>query len=242
MTKEQFDSFTSKPESFFKKAKIFYWLFIAIFGILFIGTLVFQIISYFVTFIMVLIIMAILYQFVFRDYIFFTRKRIEYMRISKHKEFKVSDEVVEFFDKDVFQKLYDLDYELAVKNDVYVLSSKNIDDSIYTLALAVYFSDLETDAVSASPKVLSNDLSGFVLKPSLIKVILLVSEEFSEGEKEDLKYNSVFHKNTVLIGLEKKTNTLHYNYFLNGVELDKHLSDLFKVDLSLEDYSSDSEV
>ena len=242
MTKEQFNNFTTKSDSFLKKAKLFYGLFILIFVILFIGMFLYQIISFFMTFIMILTIMALLYQFVFKEYIFYTRHRIEYLRIGKHKQFKVSDEVVDFFDKETFQKLYDLDYELAIKNDVYVIASKPIADSIYTLALAVYFNDLETDAVSLTPKGLSNELSGYILKPSIIKVILLVSDEFSEGELDYLKYSAVFHKNTVVIGLEKNTNTLYYNYFLNGSELDEHLSEFFKVDLNLEKSSEDDEV
>ena len=242
MTKQQFDNFTTKSDSFFKKAKLFYRLFILIFVILFIGMFIYQIVSFFMTFIMIITIMALLYQFVFKEYIFYTRHRIEYLRINNHKQFKVSDEVIDFFDKDVFQKLYDLDYELAVKNDVYVIASKSIDDSIYTLALAVYFNDLETDAVSASPKGLSNELTGYILKPSIIKVILLISNDFSEGEVDYLKYSSVFHKNTVVIGLEKNTNTLYYNYFLNGSELDNHLSEIFKVDLNLMNSSVDEEV
>lgn len=237
MTKEQFDNFTSKPVSFFKKAKMLYWLYIGIFVVLLLGTFIYQIISFFMTLMIVLIVMALLYLFLFKDYIFYTRKHIEYLRICKHKEFKISDEIVEFFDEEIFQKLYDLEYELAVKNDVYVLGSKEIEDSIYTLGLAVYFNDLETEAVSATPKALSNELSGFVLKPSLIKVILLVTDEFSQEEKDYLKFDSFFHKNTVVVGMEKNSNTLHYNYFLNGMELDKHLSDLFKVDLCLDDTS-----
>ncbi len=242
MTKEQFNSFASKPDSFFKQAKMLYWLFIAIFAVLFIGMFIYQIISFFMTFIILITFMAVLYRFVFKDFIFFTRKRVEFMRISMHKQFKVSDEVVDFFDKDIFQKLYDIDYELAVKNDVYVIASKQVIDSIHTLGLAVYFNDLETDAVSATPKILSNELTGFVLKPSIIKVILLVSDDFDQGEIDYLKYNSFFHKNTVVIGLEKNTNTLYYNYFLNGKELDTHLSDLFKVDLTLEEVTIDEEV
>ena len=242
MTKEQFNNFTSKSDSFLKKAKLFYGLFIFIFIILFIGMFIYQIISFFMTFIMILTIMALLYQFVFKEYIFYTRKHVEYLRIKNHKQFKVIDEVVDFFDKDTFQKLYDLDYELAVKNDVYVIASKPIEDSIYTLALAVYFNDLETDAVSASPKGLSNELTGYILKPSIIKVILLVSDDFSEGELDYLKYSTVFHKNTVVIGLEKNTNTLYYNYFLNGSELDDHLSEIFKVDLKLMNSSGNIEV
>lgn len=233
MTKEQFDIFSTKTNSYLKKAKLFYILFIIISITLFVGMFVYQIVSFFMTFLAVVIILVLLFQFVFKDFIFYTRKYMEYKRISFHKVFKVSDEVVEFFDKDTYQKLYESGYELAIKNDVYVLASKAVDNSIYTLALGVYFSDLETDAVSASPKALSNDLSGYILKPSIVKVILLVSDEFSEGEKDYLKYSTVFHKNTVVIGLEKKTNSLYYNYFLNGFELDEYFSDFFKVDLTL---------
>jgi hypothetical protein len=242
MTKEQFDIFTTKTNAYLKKAKLFYKLFILIFVVLFISMFIYTVVSPFMNFIMILTIMALLYQFVFKEYIYYARKYIEYKRISYHKQFKLSDEVVDFFDKDVFQKLYDLDYELAVKNDVYVIASKAIKDSIYTLALAVYFNDLETDAVSASPKGLSNELTGYILKPSIIKVILLISNDFSEGEVDYLKYSSVFHKNTVVIGLEKNTNTLYYNYFLNGSELDNHLSEIFKVDLNLMNSSVDEEV
>ena len=233
MTKEQYNIFTSKPNSFLKKAKLLYSLFILIFVILFIGMLIYQVVSFFMTFIMVLTIMALLYQFVFKEYIFYARKHVEYQRINCHKQFTLTDEVVEFFNEDVSQNLYDIDFELTLKNNVYVIASKPIDNSIFTIALAVYLNDLETEAVSASPKVLSNELTGYILKPSIIKVVLLVSDEFSEGEKDYLKYNSVFHKNTVVIGLEKKSNTLYYNYFLNGMELDEFLGELFKVDLTL---------
>jgi hypothetical protein len=242
MTKDQFNRFTLKSDSFFKKAKILYWVYILIFVVLFIGMLIYQVISLFMTFIMIVTIMALLYHFVFKEYIFFTRKLVEFMRISDHQQFKVSEEVVAFFDENIFQKLYDNDYELAVKNDVYVIASKQINDSIHTLGLAVYYNDLETEAVSATPKMLSNEISGFVLKSSIIKVILLVSDKFDQEEKEYLKFDSFFHKNTVVIGLEKSTKTLYYNYFLNGEELDTHLSDLFKVDLTLEDFSDEEEV
>lgn len=233
MTKEQFSIFTSKPNSFLKKAKLLYGLFILIFAILFIGMFIYQIVSFFTTFILILIIMDLLYHFVFKDYIFYARKHIEYQRINCHRQFQLTDEVVEFFNEEVSQKLYDLDFELALKNNVYVIASKQIDNSIFTLALAVYLNNQETEAVSASPKELSSELSSYILKPSIIKVVLLVSDEFSDREKDFLKYNAVFHKNTVVIGLEKNSNTLYYNYFLNGMELDEFLGGLFKVDLTL---------
>ncbi len=242
MTKEQFEVFKSKSDSFLKKSKLFSGLFMLIFMIMFIGIFFYQVISFFMTFIIVIAFMSILYHFIFKEYIFYSRKYVEYKRISIHKKFTVSDEVVSFFDKEAFQKLYDLDFELIVKNEVYVISSKPIDNSIYTIALAVYFNDLETDAVSATPKMLSNDLSSYILKPSIIKVVLLVSNDFTESEKDLLKFSSVFHKNTVVIGLEKNTNTLYYNYFLNGRELDEFLGDFFKVDLTLDVPSYDNEV
>ena len=241
MTKEQFNIFTSKSNSFIKKAKLFYVLFILICISLFIGMFFYQIISFFMTFIMIFTIMVLLFQFVFKEYIFYSRKHVEYKRISKHKEFKVSDEIVQFFEKDAFQKLYDIGYDLTLKNEVYVLASKAIENSIFTIALSVYFNDSETEAVSASPKVLSNELSNYILKPSIVKVILLVSNDFTEEERDYLKYNAIFHKNTVVIGLEKNTNTLYYNYFLNGIELDEFLGDFFKVDLTLDNSSSDEE-
>ncbi len=233
MTKEQYDKFTTKTNSFLKKAKLFYGLYILIFASLLIGMVFFQVVSLFMTFIMILTIMAILYQFIFKDYIFYTRKLVEYKRISYHNQFKVSDEVVEFFDELIFQKLFDKGYDLVLKNDVYVLATKPIDDSPFNIGLAVYFNDKETSAVAASPRVLSNELSGYIVKASIIKVVLLVSDDFSDGEKDYLKYSTTFHKNTVVIGLEKNTNTLYYNYFLNGPELDTFLGDLFKVDLTL---------
>jgi hypothetical protein len=128
--------------------------------------------------------------------------------------------------------------ELVLKNDVYVLADIPIDNSVFNLGLAVYFNDKETEAVSASPKVLSNELSGYIVKASIIKVILLVSDEFSQGEKDYLKFSAAFHKNTVVIGLEKSKNKLYYNYFLNGEELDEFLGKLFKIDLSLVPYSN----
>lgn len=233
MTKEQYTIFESKPDSFLKKSRLLSIVFILIFVILLIGMAIYQLVSLFLTFIMVLTIMALLYQFVFKEYVFYSRNYIQYKRISNHKQFKVTDEVMELFNENLFQNLYDIDFDLVLKNNVYVLATKPIDDSIYNIALAVYFNDLETDAVNATPKVLSNELSNYVLKASIIKVILLVSDDFSQGEKDYLKFNSAIHKNTVVIGLEKNTNTLFYNYFLNGLELDDFLSDLFKVDLSL---------
>lgn len=233
MTKEQFDIFTTKTNSFLKKAKLFYALFILIFVILLIGMFFYQVVSLFMTFIMILTIMAMLYQFVFKEYIFYTRKHVEYTRISYHKQFKISDEVVKFFNENAFQNLFDIGYELVLKNDVYVLATKPIDDTPFNIGLAVYFNDNETDAVSASPKVLSNELTGYIIKASIIKVVMLVSDDFSEEEKDYLKYSAAFHKNTVVIGLEKNKNTLYYNYFLNGMGLNDFLGELFKVDLTL---------
>ena len=241
MKKEQFNAFSTKSDSFIKKSKVFYALYVFIFVLLLIGMFIYQIVSFFMTFIMILTIMALLFHFVFKEYIFYSRKYTEFLRISKHKQFIVSDEVIDFFDKEAYQKLYDQDFELSVKNDVYIIASKPIDNSIFTLALAVYFNDLETEAVTATPKMLSNDLSGYILKPSIVKVVLLISNEFSEGEKDYLKYNSVLHRNTVVIGLEKKTKTLFYNYFLNGSELNDFLGELFKVDLTLDVKPQDGE-
>ena len=233
MTKEQFDIFTTKTNAYLKKAKLFYKLFILIFVVLFIAMLFYQVVSLFMNFVMILTIMALLYQFVFKEYIYYARKHIEYKRISYHKQFKLSDEVVNFFDKDVFQKLYDIDYELNQKNDVYVLANKPIENTVYSIGLAIYFNDLETEAVSSSPKGLSNELSAAILKSSIIKTVILVSEKFDENEIDYFKYSAASQKNTVVMGLEKSTNTLYYNYFLNGRELDTFLGDLFKVDLTL---------
>ena len=241
MTKEQFNYFSSKPSSFLLKARSFYVLFILISFALFIGMFIYQVVSFFMTFIMILTIIALLYHFVFKEYIFFSRKYLIYKRILEHKTFTVSEDVVSFFDNQTFQKLYDQDYELVVKNDVYVMGSKPIDNSIYTLALGVYFNDLETEAVSATPKSLSNDLSNLIMKPSIVKVILLISDEFKDDEKDYLKYSAFFHKNTVVLGLEKNTKTLYYNYFLNGAEIDEYFSEFFKVDLSLEDFVNEEE-
>ena len=233
MTKEQYDIFTSKTDSYFKKAKLLSALFILVFAILLIGMFIHQVINLFIAFIIVLIIMTLLYKFVFKEYIFYTINYTQYKRISIHKQFEVTDEVLELFNENSFQNLYDIDFVLVSKNDVYVLATKPIDNSLYNIGLAVYFNNKETEAVNATPKVLSNELSGFILKSSLIKVVLLVSDEFSVDEKDYLKYNSAIHKNTVVIGLEKNTNILYYNYFLNGIELDDFLSELFKVDLTL---------
>ncbi len=233
MTKEQFDIFTTKTNAYLKKAKLFYKLFILIFVVLFISMFIYTVVSPFMNFIMILTIMALLYQFVFKEYIYYARKYIEYKRISYHKQFKLSDEVVDFFDKDVFQKLYDMDYELVQKNDVYVLANRPIENTLFSIGLAIYFNDLETEAVSISPKGLSNELSAAIVKASIIKTIILVSDKFDQSEIDYFKFNAAFHKNTVVIGLEKSTNTLYYNYFLNGSELDTFLGELFKVDLTL---------
>lgn len=233
MTKEQFDIFTTQSNSFIKKSKLMYKLFILIFGILFVSVFIYQVISYLISFIMVLTIMALLYQFLFKDYIFYARNHIKYKRISYHKLFEVSDDIVEFFSGDVSQNLYDIEYELINKNNVYVLCTKPVENSIYGLGLAVYMTDRETEAVSLTPKELSNELSGYITNTSLIKAVLLVSDVFSDEDKEYLKYETTFHKNTVVIGLERKTKSLYYNYFLNGAELDVLLGSLFDVDLTL---------
>lgn len=233
MTKEQYDIFKSKPESFFKKARLLFGLFIFICIILFVGIFMYQVVSLFITFIMMLVVITLLYHFVFKEYIYYTTNYIKYKRISNHKQFEISDKVIEFFNENLFQNLYDIDYDLVIKNDVYVLATKPVDNSIYNLGLAVYFKDLETEAVTASPKVLSNELSNYILKASVIKVVLLVSNEFTQDELDYLKYNSAIQKNTVVIGLEKNTKTLFYNYFLNGLELDDFFSELFGVNLTL---------
>jgi c-di-AMP phosphodiesterase-like protein len=103
MTKEQFDVFTTKSNTFLKKAKLFYSLFIMICVVLFIGMFIYQVISFFMTFIMVLTIIALLFQFVFKEYVFYTRKYNEYQRIINHRIFDISDEVIEFFNEKTYQ-------------------------------------------------------------------------------------------------------------------------------------------
>ncbi len=238
MTKETYNYFSNKELGYFKKAILFYGLFIAIFLGLITLMFFYQIYSYFVTFIIILVIMYFLYRLVFYDFIYYVSKTNDFKRIKLMKKFGITEEVLNYFEGEVFKQLFDDDFVILHKNDVYVLAKSDITDSIHALGLAVYFLDNTTDEISPTTRELSNELSGYIVNSSVVKVILLVKDKFEEDEMEALEYDSAVHKNTVIIGLEKSTSQLIYNYFLNGEQIDAFLGKLFKVDLVREDLNN----
>jgi len=116
---------------------------------------------------------------------------------------------------------------------VFVIATKPLEGSVHDLALATYFIDLKTEAICPSIRDLSREISSYLIQASVIKVIIIVGDTFTDEDKEILKYNAQAHKNTVVIGIEKSSSSLYYNYFLNGEELDAYLSELFQVDLTI---------
>ena len=235
MTKESYIYFSEKDLDYLNKAKLLFGLYIAIFVSLIVLMFVYQIYSYFVTFIIVLLIMYLLYRFVFLDYIYYIRKLGELKRIKLMKRFDLVDDVLEYFSGEIYKQLFDDDFLIIHKNDAYVLAKIELEDSIYALGLAVYNMDNSTDEVCPSTRELSNELTGYIANSSVIKVILLIREKFEEDELDLLQYDSAIHKNTVVIGIEKSTSQLIYNYFLNGEIVDTYLSELFQVNLVRED-------
>lgn len=232
MTKDSYTYYSEKGPKFLKKARLFYGLFIAIFVAFIVQMFIYQIHSYFVNLLIIVIIMFFLYKIVFFEYIYIIRKQTVMKRIELMKVFSVNDEVVEYFSGEVYKKLYDENFDILHKNDVYVLAKYILEDSINDIGLAVYFLDNTTDEVKPSVREISNELTGYVANSSVIKVILLVRDTFSKEEVESLKYDSAVHNNTVVIGLERSTSKLTYNYFLNGKEVDEFLSEFFQVDLN----------
>lgn len=231
MTKDSYNYFIEKGTNFLQKARLFYVLFISIFITLVALMFIYQIYSYFVTLIIIIIVMYFLYRFVFVDYIYFVNNYNNIQRIKLMKNFELSDEVLEYFSGEVFKQLYDDDYIILHKNDVYVLARNSMEGTIYDIGVAVYQLDNSTSEVSPTTRELSNELSGYLGNSSVIKVVILVRDKFDEDELEALEYDSSMHKNTVVIGIEKSTSKLIYNYFLNGKNLDIYLGKLFQVDL-----------
>ncbi len=213
MTKDDFNYYSEKDSKYHKKAKLLYLLFIVIFTVLVVLMFIYQIYSYFVTMAIIFFIMAILYKFVFYEYIYFIRKFDDLKRVKLMKKFNVTDEVIEYFANNPFKQLYDNDFSILQKNNVYTLAVKKIEESIHSVGIAVYLLDNITDEVNPSTRELSNELSGYTANSSVIKVILLVKDKFNTKELESLEYDSAVHHNTVIIGLEKSTTTLIYNYF-----------------------------
>ena len=231
MTKDSYNYFIEKGTNYLQKARLFYALFVSIFIALFALMFVYQIYSYFVTFIIIIVIMYFLYRLGFMDFIYFVNNYNNIERIKLMKNFDLNDEVLEYFSGEVFKQLYDDDYVILHKNDVYVLARSGMEDSVHDVGVAVYQLDNATSEVSPTTRELSNELSGYLGNTSVIKVCILVRDKFDEDELEALKYDSAIHKNTVVVGIEKATSKLIYNYFLNGKDLDIYLGKLFQVDL-----------
>jgi hypothetical protein len=235
MKKNQYETFKNKDAGFKKKATLYRGLFGLIILILLIAMFAIPALTRFITFIVILVVIVLLYHFVFKEYVLFLKKQNEMARIELHRQFIVGEDVVEYFDENTFQHLYDDDFELLQKNEVFVIATRKLDDSIYDLALAVYLTDYKTEAVCPTLRDLSREMSSYIISSSVIKVILVVSNTFSEEDKELLQYDAQGHKNTVIIGLEKESKTLYYNYFLNGDFLDEELSKIFKIDVTREE-------
>jgi len=226
MTKEGYVYYAEKPENFPKKAKLYTGLYCLIFGLLIVLMFIYPIYSYFANLVLIGFVMYFLYKLVFFDFIFYTRKKADFARIELMKKFPINDNVIEFFSGDIYENLYEYNYDILIKTNVYILAKTKIENSILGIGLAVYLCDNENEAIT-----LTNELSGQLANASYVKVILLVKDQFTASELEDLKYDSAIHHNTVVIGLEKSTKQLIYNYFLNGEELDVYLSEMFEVDL-----------
>lgn len=235
MTKEGYEYYLEKESGFLKKAKLFTGLFILIFVSLIVQMFLYQIHSYFTNVVIIVVVMYFLYKLLFFDFIYYLRKQNDFKRIELMKKFNLSDDVVEYFSGEIYKKLYDEDYSILHKNDVYVLAKYRLENTISDLGLAVYLLDNTTDEINPSVRDISNELTGYIANSSVVKVILLIRDKFTKEEVESLKYDSAVHSNTVVIGLEKSTNQLTYNYFINGEEIDAYLSDFFQVDLTKED-------
>ena len=231
MTKKEYDYYSKKDSQYLKKAKLLSGLFITIFFLLIVLMFVYQIITYFVTLVIIIFIMTLLYKFFFYEYIYYMRKVNDLKRVTLMKTFDVFDDTLEYFNDDAYKNFFDDDFTIFHKNDVYFLVLKQIEDNINSLGIAVYFLDKKTDEICPTPRDLSNEMSAYTPNASIIKVVLLVKNEFTEKELESLKYDSAVHHNTVVIGLEKSSSTLIYNYFLNGADVDAFLGELFNVDL-----------
>ncbi|MBN2604597.1 MAG: hypothetical protein JXR62_02080 [Bacilli bacterium] len=235
MKKAQYEAFKGKDVTFQKKATLYRGLYGLIIIGLFIAMFAIQALTHLITFLVILVVIVGLYYFVFKEYVLFLKKQKELKRIDLHQQFTVGDEVVAYFDENSFQHLYDDDFELLQKNDVFVIATRKLEDSIYDLALAVYLTDLKTEAVCPTLRELSREMSSYIISSSVVKVILVVANVFTDEDKELLQYDAQGHKNTVIIGLEKESKTLYYNYFLNGGFLDDEFSKIFNIDVSRKD-------
>ena len=236
MTKEAYNYFSQRDSKYLITAKLLFGLFIVIFVSLIVVMFIYQIHSYFVNFVLILIVMYLFYKFVFYDYIYYIRKFNDLKRIKLMKKFELDEEVIEYFDNDVFKHLYDDEFTIIHKNEVYVLALTEIEDSIHSLGIAVYLMENSSQEINPSSRELSNELTGYIADSSIVKVIILVKDKFDEEELDSIEFDAAIHRNTTVIGIEKSTNTLIYNYFLNGEKLDSLMSELFKVNLLREEY------
>ncbi len=130
--------------------------------------------------------MYFLYKLVFFDFIYYLRKRSDFKRIELMKKFDINDSVLEFFSGEIYQQLYDYDFTILNKNDVYVLAKSKIENSISSLGLAVYLLDKASEEVAPSTRDLSNELSGYIANASYVKVILLIKDKYTSEELESL--------------------------------------------------------
>ena len=232
MTKEIYDYYSEKDQKYLKKARLFYGLFASIFALLVVLMFIYQIYSYFVNIVIIVVIMYFLYKLFFKEFIYYIRNKNDIKRVKLMKMFTINDSVLEFFSGEVFRQLFDYDFTILNKNNVYILARTKIKDSINSLGLAVYLLDEANEEISPTVREISNEMSGYIGNSSCVKVILLIRDKFTNKELDLLKYDSAVHNNTVVIGLEKSTKQLIYNYFLNGEAIDTVLSDLFEVDLT----------
>jgi len=232
MTKDSYNYYLNKPEHYLRKARLGFGLFILIFFALIVFMFIYQIYSYFVNLVIIAFIMSFLYKYIFFDFIYYIRKYDDFKRVKLMKKFNINDNVFEFFSGEIYKHLYDYDFTILNKNDVYVIARSEIENSINGLGLVVYLLDNKTEAIAPTTRELSNELSGYLANLSYVKVILLIKDKFTDEELESLEYDSAIHSNTVVIGLEKSTKQLIYNYFLNGNEIDVFLSEIFEIDLT----------
>jgi len=234
MTKERYTKIFEKDSNYLKHAKIASMLFVLLFLILMTIVFYFKIEPYFISFLVSIGIMVVLYFYAFSEYILYVMKSNEFKRIQLFKKFKVSEEVIEYFNNDVYKNLYSDAFSILQKTDVYTIALNEFEDSVYNIGFAVCLLDNVTEEINPTTRELSNEISSNTIQSNVIKIILLVKDEFNDDEHENLKYDSAIHKNTLVIGLEKSSNTLIYNYFLNGDFVDEYLSEIFHTDLRRE--------
>jgi len=139
MTRKEYDYYSEKDSQYLKKAKLFYGLFIAIFLLLIVLMFIYQIVTYFLTLGIIAFIMTLLYKFFFNEFIYYVRKVNDLKRVALMKTFDVFNDTLEYFNEDTYKNLFDDDFIIVHKNDVYILALKQIDDNINLLGIAVYF-------------------------------------------------------------------------------------------------------